>query len=49
VSYYPAAWLFSKQHIGWIGLLTPLVAVYCVLAARWLFLRGLNRYEGVGN
>ncbi len=49
VSYYPAAWLFGKEHIGWIGLLSPLVAVYSVLAARWLFEQGIRRYESTGS
>lgn len=49
VSYYPAAWLFGKEHIGWIGLCTPLVAAYAVLCARALFRRGLGRYESAGN
>jgi viologen exporter family transport system permease protein len=49
ISYYPAAWLFGKEHIGWIGLCTPLVAVYSLLAARALFQRGLRRYESTGN
>jgi ABC-2 type transport system permease protein len=49
ISYYPAAWLFGKEHIGWIGLLTPLVAAAAMLGARALFERGIRRYEGAGN
>jgi viologen exporter family transport system permease protein len=49
VSYYPAAWLFGKEHLGWVGLCTPLVAAYAVCAARALFRRGLTRYESAGN
>ena len=49
VSYYPAAWMFGKAHIGWIGLLTPLVALYAVFASCWLFRRGMGRYESAGN
>lgn len=49
VSYYPAAWIFGKQQIAWIGLLTPLVAVYTLCAARWLFQRGIRRYESTGS
>jgi ABC-2 type transport system permease protein len=49
ISYYPAAWLFSKPGIGWIGLLTPVVAIHCLVAARWLFRHGVSRYQREGN
>jgi ABC-2 type transport system permease protein len=49
VSYYPAAWVLAKAHVGWIGLLTPLVALVGLSAAAWAFRRGLQSYEGAGN
>jgi ABC-2 type transport system permease protein len=34
---------------AWVGLLTPLVAVYCLSFAWLVFSRGLRRYESAGN
>jgi ABC-2 type transport system permease protein len=39
----------AGQTVGWIGLLTPLVAVYCVWLARTVFRRGLLRYDSAGH
>lgn len=49
VSFFPVAVLLDRGGAAKLGLLTPAVAVYCVLAARWAFHRGLRRYEGAGN
>lgn len=49
VSYYPAAWVFGKEHVGWVGLLTPAVALYAALMARAIFRLGLRRHESTGN
>jgi len=49
VSFFPVAVLLGRGGSARLGLLTPAVAVYCVLAARWAFNRGLRRYEGAGN
>jgi viologen exporter family transport system permease protein len=49
VSFFPATYLTSGHPYGWIGLLTPLVAAYCVGMAAWIFHRGLLRYESTGS
>jgi ABC-2 type transport system permease protein len=49
ISFFPAAAIFEKSDWKWAGFATPLVALYCVLAARWIFNRGLLRYESAGN
>jgi ABC-2 type transport system permease protein len=48
IGFFPAAWLLDKQH-GWIGLLTPVVAVAWILIARTVFRKGLLRYESAGH
>lgn len=48
VSFFPATFLIDGQY-GWVGLLTPVVAVYCLLVSRAVFRRGLLRYESTGN
>jgi ABC-2 type transport system permease protein len=48
IGFFPAAWLLDKEH-GWIGLLTPLVAIVWVLIARHVFRRGMLRYESAGH
>jgi ABC-2 type transport system permease protein len=49
VSFFPAAAVLGRGNGWWIGLLTPLVAVYCLAVAAWVFRRGLARYESAGN
>ena len=48
VTFFPATWLLDRAG-GWVGLLTPLVAVYCVWMARNVFRWGLRRYESSGH
>jgi ABC-2 type transport system permease protein len=48
VTYFPVAWLLGKSD-AWIGLLTPLVALYCLWLARTIFRRGLLRYDSAGH
>lgn len=48
-SFFPVALLLDRGEAAKLGLLTPIVAVYCVVAARWVFQRGLRRYESAGN
>jgi ABC-2 type transport system permease protein len=48
VSFFPVSYLLGHGS-SWVGLLTPLVAVYCVLVSWWIFSRGLRRYESAGN
>ncbi|MEC0225668.1 ABC transporter permease [Paenibacillus alba] len=49
VSFFPAAYLFDKMSWGWIGLLTPLAAIYCVVLGIAIFRKGLSQYEGAGS
>jgi ABC-2 type transport system permease protein len=49
VSYFPVSWLTGEGEMGWLGLLTPLVATYSVVASVLIFRRGLLRYESAGN
>jgi ABC-2 type transport system permease protein len=49
VSFFPIGWLTGEGGTGRVGLLTPLVAVYCVVGALFVFRRGLRRYESAGN
>jgi ABC-2 type transport system permease protein len=49
ISYVPACWLFEKAWWGVFAWGAPLVALWCCLAARWVFYRGLRRYDGSGN
>ncbi|GLY96609.1 ABC-2 family transporter protein [Actinoplanes sp. NBRC 103695] len=49
VSFFPVAYLLDEGSNRWIGLLTPLVAVYCAAVALTVFKRGLRRYESAGN
>jgi ABC-2 type transport system permease protein len=48
VTFFPATWLLGRAG-GWAGLLTPLVALYCIWLARKVFRRGLRRYESSGH
>jgi len=48
VSFFPVSYLLGQGR-AWVGLLTPLVAVYCLAVAGWIFARGLRRYESAGN
>ena len=48
-SYFPVALLLGDRPYAWVGLLTPVVAGWCVAAALLLFRRGLRRYESAGN
>ncbi|MEV6929760.1 ABC-2 family transporter protein [Dactylosporangium sp. NPDC051485] len=48
VSFFPVTFLLGHGQ-AWVGLLTPLVAVYCLAMAAWIFRRGLTRYESAGN
>jgi ABC-2 type transport system permease protein len=49
VSVFPVGFLLDRGTAPWLGLLTPLVAGYCVALALWVFSRGLRRYESAGN
>jgi ABC-2 type transport system permease protein len=49
ISFLPAVWLFGKEWWGVFAWTAPLVAAWCIFAARWLFYRGLRRYEGAGS
>ncbi|GIM91112.1 ABC transporter permease [Paractinoplanes toevensis] len=49
ISFFPIAYLLDTGSSQWVGLLTPLVAVYCAGMAALVFRRGLRRYESAGN
>jgi ABC-2 type transport system permease protein len=48
VGFFPASAVLGHGSRPWIGWLTPLVAVYAVIVSRWVFRRGLRRYESAG-
>jgi ABC-2 type transport system permease protein len=48
ISVFPLSFLLGNSS-AWLGLLTPLVAAYCVGVALLVFYRGLRRYESAGN
>lgn len=49
VSFFPTAYLFNIEAWSAPGLLTPLVALYCLFMAVWVFRIGLRRYESTGH
>ncbi|MEU6074024.1 ABC-2 family transporter protein [Micromonospora sp. NPDC047074] len=49
VGYFPAAALLGKGVSATVGLLTPVVAVLCLIIARQIFKAGLRRYESAGS
>jgi ABC-2 type transport system permease protein len=49
ISVFPVSFLLDMGNATWLGLLTPLVAGYCVTVALTIFARGLRRYESAGN
>lgn len=49
ISVFPAAYLFGKGQLAPWGLLSPLVALYCLAVAVAVFYRGLATYESSGN
>lgn len=49
VSFFPTAYIFEVEAFSLAGLLTPLVALYCVVMAVVVFRVGLRRYESSGH
>lgn len=49
LSFFPAAYIFNKGFLGYIGLLSPVAAIYCCCMAIFIFKRGMRRYESAGN
>ncbi len=49
VSFFPTAVVFGVDAWSVPGLLTPLVALYAMVLAAWLFNTGLKRYESAGH
>jgi ABC-2 type transport system permease protein len=49
MSYFPAQAVLTKGTAHWLGLLTPLVAVWCLALGAIVFRRGMLRYESAGN
>lgn len=48
-SFFPATWVLDKGGYAWLGLLTPVVAIACALAAGRIFQLGLRRYDSAGH
>ena len=49
ISFFPTAYVFGVEAWSLAGLLTPLVALYCLFMAVVLFRFGLRRYESTGH
>ena len=49
MSYFPAQAVLSRGTAHWLGLLTPLAAVWCIALGAIVFRRGMLRYESSGN
>lgn len=49
MSYFPAAAVLSDGTARWLGLLTPVVAAYCLWLGATVFRRGMARYESSGH
>lgn len=49
VSFFPSIVLFDKDGWGYIPLLTPIVAGYCLIVSLFVFRKGLKRYESTGH
>jgi ABC-2 type transport system permease protein len=49
IGYVPAVYLFNKEPWGVLAWLVPAVALWCVVIARFVFYRGLRRYDSPGN
>lgn len=49
MSFYPATSVLGHGAPAWIGLLTPLVAAYCLFLGVFVFRLGLRRYESSGH
>jgi ABC-2 type transport system permease protein len=49
ISFFPTAYVFRVEAWSLAGLLTPLVAIYCMAMAVVLFRIGLRRYESTGH
>ena len=49
ITTFPVSFLTGIGSTPWLGMIAPLVAVYCVIGALLIFGRGLRRYESAGN
>lgn len=50
VSYFPALLILDRDTPWkWLGLATPLAALWLMFVSRWLWSKGLDRYQGVGH
>ena len=49
IGYVPAAYIFSSSGMSWVAALCPVVALYCVGMAAFIFRVGLRQYESTGN
>jgi ABC-2 type transport system permease protein len=49
IGYVPAVYLFNKEPWGVLAWLIPAIALWCVVLARFVFYRGLRKYDSPGN
>lgn len=49
IGFFPVSAFLGHGRLAWVGLLTPVVAAWCVLLAVAVFRRGLRRYDSAGN
>jgi ABC-2 type transport system permease protein len=49
ISFFPAAYIFNKNDLDWLWVLSPIVAVVSAVIAYGIFCLGLRSYESVGN
>lgn len=49
ISFMPASYIFNKDGLDWIWLLSPIVAIVSAAVAYGIFRLGLRSYESVGN
>ncbi|MEU3116033.1 MULTISPECIES: ABC transporter permease [Micromonospora] len=49
MSFFPAAAVLAHGPARWLGLLTPVVAIYCLWIGTTVFRYGLSRYESSGH
>lgn len=49
IAYIPAVYIFGKESWGWLAWLMPVVALWCIVVARFVFYTGLRRYDSPGN
>lgn len=49
ISFFPAAYIFNKGNLSYVGMLSPIIAIYCITVSIHIFYAGLKKYESAGN